>query len=107
MKIEQQNLLKAIQQLVNAGNTILQVKDLFEDDLFFVVFNFEPSEFNTAASVDYHVLKGINITEFLDKNINLYSNPTVLVANFDKTVDECQIINMEISKGCRWCKYSK
>lgn len=107
MKIEQKNLLQAIQQLVNAGNTILQIKDLFEDDLFFVVLNFNPSEFNTAASVDYHFLKGINITEFLDKNINLYNNPTLLIANLDKTIEDSKVMNLEISKGCRWCKYSK
>lgn len=107
MKVEQNNLLRAIETIVTSGNVVIQIKDLFEEDLFFVAILFNPSEFNTAASVDYHFLKGINITEFLDKNINLYNNPTLLVANLDKTIEDGKVINLEISKGCRWCKYSK
>lgn len=107
MKIENKNLLRAIEQIIEAGNVVIQIKDLFEDDMFFVSMMFTPSEFNTAASVDYHFLKGINITEFLDKSINLYSNPTALIAGLNKTIEESKVMTLEIGKSCRWCKYSK
>lgn len=107
MKVEQNNLLRAIETIVTSGNVVIQIKDLFAEDLFFLAMSFNPSEFNTAASVDFHYLKGINITEFLDNNMNLYNNPTALIAGLDKTIDEGIVVDMQISKGCRWCKYSK
>ena len=104
--MENYNLLKCIEQIVTEGWTVLQICDLFQEPLYFVTNKFEESYFNSAESIDYNLLEGINITEFLGKNVNLYRNKTELLNNLQNYVDSAVVIRMEFNKNVKWCKYA-
>ena len=104
--MENYNLFKCIEQIVSEGWVILQVCGLNEEYMFFVVNKFEESYFNSAESVDYNLLEGINITEFLYKNVNLYRNKIELMNNLQNYIDDNIVMRVEFSKNVKWCKYA-
>ena len=104
--MENYNLFKCIEQIVIEGWTVLQICGLYKEDVFFAVNKFEESYFNSAESIDYNLLEGVNITEFLNKNVNLYRNKVELLNNLQKFVDDSVIIRVEFSKNIKWCKYA-
>jgi hypothetical protein len=104
--MENYNLFKCIEQIVSDGWVILQICGLNESDVFFVVNKFEESYFNSAESVDYNLLEGINITEFLYKNVNLYRNKIELMNNLQNYIDDNIVMRVEFSKNVKWCKYA-
>jgi hypothetical protein len=104
--MENYNLFKCIEQIVSDGWVILQICGLNESDVFFVVNKFEESYFNSAESVDYNLLEGINITEFLYKNVNLYRNKIELMNNLQNYIDDNIVMRVEFSKNVKWCKYT-
>lgn len=104
--MENYNLFKCLEQLVLEGWTIIQIIGLQQEDQFFAVNKFEESYFNTAQSIDYNVLEGVNITEFIIKNVNLYRNRVELLNNMQKFVDDSVVIRIEFSKQIKWCKYA-
>lgn len=95
----------AIEFLVLEGHTILQVQ-LDDEFLYFVVFKWQEGYFNTAQSVEFNTVEGINITEFIRKNSALCSNRVEFISNFNKELDKGNLIRLEFQKSCLWFKYS-
>ena len=54
---------KAIEQLVLEGYTILQIQQPSGEVLYFNVWKWQESYFNTAQSIDFNTVEGINITD--------------------------------------------
>lgn len=97
---------KAIEQLVMEGNTILQVVMPDGESLYFAVYKWQEGYFNTAQSIDFNTVEGINITDFLHKNSAQYNNRTAFMSLFNKAMDEGVLIRCEFTKGSTWYKWS-
>lgn len=97
---------KAIEQLVMEGNTILQVVMPDGESLYFAVYKWQEGYFNTAQSIDFNTVEGVNITDFLCKNSSQYNNRTTFMSLFNKVMDEGVLIRCEFNKGSTWYKWS-
>ena len=97
---------KAIEQLVMEGNTILQVVLPNGESLYFAVYKWQEGYFNTAQSIDFNTVEGVNITDFLYKNSAQYNNRTAFMSLFNKAMDEGVLIRCEFTKGSTWYKWS-
>lgn len=97
---------KAIEQLVMEGNTILQVVIPNGESLYFAVYKWQEGYFNTAQSIDFNTVEGVNITDFLYKNSAQYNNRTAFMSLFNKVMDEGVLIHCEFTKGSTWYKWS-
>jgi hypothetical protein len=97
---------KAIEQLVLDGNIILQVVMPDGNVLFFNVYKWQESYFNSAQSIDFNIVEGINITEFLTKNASQCSNRTNFFTLFNKVMEDGVVIRCEFAKKCIWFKWN-
>lgn len=97
---------KAIEQLVMEGNTILQVVMPDGESLYFAVYKWQEGYFNTAQSIDFNTVEGVNITDFLYKNSAQYNNRTAFMSLFNKVMDEGVLIRCEFTNGSTWYKWS-
>lgn len=97
---------KAIEQLVMEGNTILQVVMPDGESLYFAVYKWQEGYFNTAQSIDFNTVEGVNITDFLYKNSAQYNNRTTFMSLFNKVMDEGVLIRCEFTKESTWYKWS-
>jgi len=98
---------KAIEQLVLEGNTILQVCTPNKDEfLFFAVYKWQEGYFNTAQSIDFNTVEGVNITEFLTKNAAMYSNRTNFISSFNRVMEEGVLVRCEFTKSATWFKWA-
>lgn len=97
---------KAIERLVMEGNTILQVVMPDGESLYFAVYKWQEGYFNTAQSIDFNTVEGVNITDFLYKNSAQYNNRTTFMSLFNKVMGEGVLIRCEFNKGSTWYKWS-
>lgn len=97
---------KAIEQLTLEGHVILQVINDKGQILYFSVYKWQESYFNTAQSVDFNTVEGINVTDFLFKNSALYMNRINFISLFNKTIEEGVLVRCEFSKNWYWNKWS-
>lgn len=97
---------KAIEQLVLEGYTILQVSTKGSDEfLFFNVYKWQEGYFNTAQSIDFNTVEGVNITDFLNKNSASYSNRTNFLTLFQKEMENGILVRCEFKKDAIWFKW--
>lgn len=98
---------KAIEQLVLEGHTILQVATPNKDEfLFFNVYKWQEGYFNTAQSIDFNTVEGVNITEFLMKNAPQCANRAQFLAQFNRVMEEGVLVRCEFTKGATWFKWA-
>lgn len=98
---------KAIEQLVMEGYTILQVATPNKDEfLFFNVYKWQEGYFNTAQSIDFNMVEGVNITEFLTKNAAMCSNRTNFMSLFNRVMEEGVLVRCEFTKSATWFKWA-
>ena len=97
---------KAIEQLVLEGYTILQIVTPSGNNLFFNVYKWTEGYFNTAQSIDFNTVEGVNITEFLSRNSSQCSNRTEFLSLFNRVMDTGVVVRCEFTKGSTWYKWS-
>jgi len=97
---------KAIEQLVLDGYSILQVVTPDGENLFFSVYKWQQGYFNSAESIDFNTVEGINITEFLTKNSAQCINTVNFKAMFERVMEEGVVIHCEFTKTSIWYKWS-
>lgn len=97
---------QAIEQLILEGYSILQITPSNGSTLFFVVYKWQEGYFNTAQSVDFNTVTGINITEFITKNSAHANNRTNFISLFNKTIENSIVVRCEFSKESIWYKWS-
>lgn len=97
---------KAIEQLVLEGHIILQIKVPESDEyLFFNVYKWQEGYFNTAQSIDFNTVEGVNITDFLKKNSANYTNRTNFISLFQKEMEDGILVHCEFTKSATWFKW--
>jgi hypothetical protein len=98
---------KAIESLILEGCTILQVILPDGSCAFFSVWSFTESFFNSAQSVDFNTVEGINITEFLNKQASQYMNRSSFIAAYNKVVDDSPVVQCQFHKNAVWFKWQQ
>lgn len=99
--------IKAIQELNRQGWDVLQMfQPGASDAIFFLVYNFQEAFFNTAASVEYNVVEGIEITDFMERNAAFAQNVTDFINNLNHTVESSAVVRVQFSKETVWYKWS-
>ena len=104
--MEHNEYQKAIEQLVAEGYIILQVVTPNRGNFFFAVYMWQEGYFNTAQSIDFNTVEGVNITDFLYKNASRYANRTEFISAFNKVMDEGLMVRCEFTKNSTWYKWS-
>lgn len=97
---------KAIEQLVLEGYSILQIIQPSGETLYFNVYKWQESYFNTAQSIDFNTIEGINITEFLSKNAVICNNRLEFLSHFEKEMTDGVLVHCEFTKNSTWYKWS-
>lgn len=97
---------KAIEQLVLEGYSILQIVQPSGQTLYFNIYKWQESYFNTAQSIDFNTAEGVNITEFLNKNVAMCNNRVEFLNHFNKEMEDGILVRCEFSKDSTWYKWS-
>lgn len=100
------NEQKIIELLIKEGYTVLQVITPDGERLYFIVYRWQEGYFNTAQSIDFNTVEGVNITDFIKKHGINYNNYAMFMAAFNKAVDEAPMIRCEFTKEVTWYKWS-
>lgn len=95
---------KAVELLVREGHTIVQFM-VGKEWLYFTAFKFSEAYFNTAASIDYNVIEGVNITDFLRKQGALFGNSTSFMSAFNQEVEHGTILRCQFPKEVPYLKW--
>jgi hypothetical protein len=98
---------KAIESLVLEGCAILQVILPDNSCAFFSVYEWTESFFNSAQSVDFNTVTGINITEFLNKQAMNYMNRSSFIAAYNKVIDDSPVVQCQFHKNAVWFKWQQ
>ena len=97
---------KAIEQLVLEGYSILQIVQPSGQTLYFNIYKWQESYFNTVQSIDFNTAEGVNITEFLHKNVAMCNNRVEFLNHFNKEMEDGILVRCEFSKDSIWYKWS-
>ncbi len=99
--------ISAIKEINRQGFDVLQMfQPGSTEPIFFLVHKFQEAYFNTAASVEYNVLEGIEITGFMERNASFAHNAVDFINNLQRTVEDSPIQRVQFSKETVWYKWS-
>ena len=99
--------IAAIKEINRQGFDVLQMFQPGQvEPIFFLVYKFDEAYFNTAASVEYNVLEGIEITQFMERNASFAHNVVDFTNNLLRTVEESPVLRVQFSKETVWYKWS-
>lgn len=95
----------AIEVLVQKGHTVLQIVMSDNSCLYFTVYKWQEGYFNTAQSIDFNTVQGVNITDFLVKNSAQFHNDGQFISHFENYLTEAPVVRCEFSKTSLWYKW--
>lgn len=99
--------IAAIKEINRQGFDVLQMfQPGVVEPMFFLVYRFQEAYFNTAASVEYNVLEGIEITSFMERNASFAHNVIDFTNNLNRTIEESPVQRVQFSKETIWYKWS-
>lgn len=93
---------EAIETLLLEGYNILHIIQPDGQSLYFNVYEFQESYFNTAQSVDFNTVQGINITNFLSTHAVMSRNSQEFLRQFAEECDKLSIVRLKFSKDTKW-----
>lgn len=104
--MQMNNFQQAIEVLNEEGYSILQIQVNDSGEyMFFIAYRFQEAYFNSAQSVDFNTVEGINITNFLMQNASLSNNRANFLGILKKILVERIIIRLTFSKNIKWYKW--
>ena len=99
--------IAAIVELNRQGYDVLQMfQPGASEPVFFLVFRFQDAYFNTAASVEFNVVEGIEITQFMARNAAFANNVVDFTNNLQRTIDASPVVRVQFSKETVWYRWS-
>ena len=93
-----------IEVLLQDGYTIIQIVSNPYNVFYYAVLEFEPPYQGGGQTIEYGYLKGINITDFLQKNSA--NDARHIAAKMQDIMLHSQVITMNFSNKVEWYKYS-
>lgn len=107
MDIQLKNLFQqAVESLVNGGFDVLKIVESSGYEMFFIVYRFQEAYFNSAQSIEFNTIDGINITAFLNKNLNLSQNSTQFIGALGNELDNLKMVRLQFNKKTEWYLWS-
>lgn len=98
---------KIVEFLASNGYTIVQVMPYGdENSLWYIAHQFTPAFKSGGEVISYHVIKGVNITDFIiqhSKNpdfVNINARLTQMLAD-----SNTKVIRVEFADNIKWFKY--
>ena len=99
--------IRAIVELNRQGYDVLQMfQPGSQEPIFFLVYRFQEAYFNTAASVEFNVVEGIEITQFMVRNAAFANNVVDFTNNLQRTIDVSPVVRVQFSKETVWYRWS-
>jgi hypothetical protein len=95
---------KAVLQLLKNGHVILQIEDK-NRVMYFEVFSWQPGYFNTAESIEFNTVEGIDITAFLSTNAAMYHDYTQFSSAYARFIEDNPVIRCEFTRDSKWYKW--
>ena len=95
---------KTIETLIEQGHTILQVFNADGSCFYFSVLDFQESFTSPTNSVDFHAVRGVNITDFM-RTQGANPNGVMAVSKFAEFLQNSNVVRCEFSKDTRWMKW--
>lgn len=97
----------AIKEIIRNGWDVIQ---LFypgsRESMFFIVYKFEHAYFNSTQSIEYNVLEGIDITEFMTRNASFAQNNVSFTNNLYNVVKRSLVVRIQFTNNVIWYKWS-
>lgn len=104
--MQMNNFQQAIEVLNEEGYSILQIQVNDSGEyMFFIAYRFQEAYFNSAQSVDFNTVEGINITNFLMQNASLSNNRTNFLGILNRILDSTAFTRLTFSKNIKWYKW--
>ena len=98
--------IAAIVELNRQGYDVLQMfQPGSSEPIFFLVYKFQEAYFNTAASVEFNVVEGIEITQFMIRNASFANNVVDFTNNLQRTIDTSPVVRVQFSKETVWYRW--
>ena len=99
---------KIVEILASNGYTIVQVMPYGdENSLWYIAHQFTPAFKSASEVISYHVIKGVNITDFIHQHaknpdiVNMNARLTQLLAD-----SNTKIMRVEFADNIKWFKYA-
>ncbi len=107
MDLQIKNLYQqAIESLIREGFEVLKIVEDNGYELYFIVYKFQEAYFNSAQSVEFNTVEGINITAFLNKNLNISQNYSQFIGALNNELERLDIVRLQFNKKIEWYKWS-
>lgn len=107
MDLQIKNLYQqAIESLIIEGFDVLKIVESDGYELYFIVYKFQEAYFNSAQSVEFNTVDGINITAFLNKNLNISQNHSQFIGALNNELERLNIVSLQFNKKIEWYKWS-
>lgn len=106
--MELNNKQKFIEQIISLGFNVVEIypNNTTDESMLFVAKTFEPSMKTPTDDIQYNLLVGINITDFV-RNTSVV-DPNNFKSKFERFIyDESRaVLKISFSRNIRWFKYS-
>lgn len=107
MDLQTKNLYQqAIESLIREGFDVLKIVESNGYEFYFIVYKFQEAYFNSAQSVEFNTVEGINITAFLNKNLNISQNHSQFIGALNNELERLDIVRLQFNKKIEWYKWS-
>lgn len=96
---------KALNELLLQRHIVLQVVQPSGTTIWFLVFKWQQGYFNTAESVEFNTVEGIDISEFMEKNAAMYRSNSEFRSQLERFIEENPVIRCEFTNKSIWYKW--
>ena len=73
--------------------------------LYFICYKFTEGYFNSTASIEYNVVEGINITNFLETRGIEAPNPSAFSASLNAEIERLSVVRCQFPKTTEYLKW--
>lgn len=93
-----------IEVLVNNGYEIVQIINNPYNVFYYLVYSFESAYSGGGVDIRFNFLKGVNITDFLQKNSR--NDARLILAKIEELITHSTVVELKFSDKVDWYKYA-
>lgn len=102
------NTRQAIAGIVNSDFDVVEIEEHDGNNTYVVAYKFQESYADHANSIQYNTVFGVDITDFLKKNLNnMIINKKEFTSTLLTFLEDAPSIRIQFSVVVKWKKYSK
>ena len=101
------NYKKEIYETIKSGFGVLRIiSDIPANDVYILVNNFEESRSSNIASIDFNLVEGIDITDFLNKSV-LSNDNSQFSDKLSQVISHSEPMRIKFSKHVPWMMFNR